>query len=144
MELPTNISNLTFPILCIGKNGFLTTVNNRDKLEICGEEAINSGYFLGMILVDSSGKSWEVQSVKKVASGGLFGGWRLFHSRRIRVQLELASKGIFNLTGLQDRVCEAIDHLPAQWDTIEDTSDTKERVKKTASVSTLVNLFTDQ
>jgi len=134
----------TFPVLCIGRKGFLTAVTDRNALETCGQSALDSGYFVGMLLVDSSGRSWEVRSAEKVAGVGPLGGWRLLRSRRIRVQLELVESHPFDLAGLQDRVCEAIDQLPAQWEVVEETTDTKARVSTAGTIRDLIGLFSGQ
>jgi len=134
----------TFPVLCIARNGFLTTVSDRNALETCGQSALDSGYFNGMLLVDPTGTSWEVRSAERVASVGPLRGWRLSRSRRIRVQLELAQSRRFDLTALQDRVCEAIDRLPAQWEVVEDPADTKARVRRAGTIPDLISLFAGQ
>ena len=134
----------TFPVLCIARNGFLTAVADRDGLEACGQSALDSGYFEGMLLVDPTGRSWEVRSAEKVASVGPLGGWRLLRSRRIRVHLDLAEGPPFDLGGLQDRVCEAIDQLPAQWEVVEETTDTKARVRRAGTIRELIGLFAGQ
>lgn len=134
----------TFPVLCIAKNGFLTAVADRDALETCGQSALASGYFEGMLLVDPTGRSWEVRSAEKVANVGALGGWRLLRSRQIRVRLELAESRAFDLAGLQDRVSEAIDRLPAQWEVVEETTDTKAGVKRAGTIRELIGLFAGQ
>jgi hypothetical protein len=48
------------------------------------------------------------------------------------------------LARLQDRVCEAIDRLPAQWEVVEDTADTKARVRSAGTVGELITLFARQ
>jgi hypothetical protein len=133
-----------FPVLCIAKNGFLTAVADRDTLETCGQSALDSGYFEEMLVIDAAGRSWQVQSAAKVASVGALGGWRLLRSRRIRVRLELLESRPFDLARLQDRVCEAIDRLPAQWEVVEDTADTKARVRSAGTVGELITLFARQ
>lgn len=134
----------SFPVLCIAKNGFLTAVADRDALETCGQSALDSGYFNGMLLVDPSGRSWEVQSAEKVANVGALGGWRLLRSRRIRVWLKLTEGRTFDLAELQDRVSEAIDGLPAQWEAVEDTTDTKARMRRAGTIPELISLFAGQ
>lgn len=133
-----------FPLLCITRNGFLTAVADRDALETCGQSALDSGYFSGMLLVDPSGRSWQVRSAEKVANVGALGGWRLLRSRRIRVRLELAEGHPFDLAKLQDRVSEAIDRLPAQWEAVEDSAETKARVERTGTIPELISLFAGQ
>lgn len=134
----------SFPVLCIAKNGFLTAVGDRDALETCGRSALDSGYFNGMIVVDPSGRSWEVRTAEKVANVGALGGWRLLRSRRIRVRLELAEGRQFDLEELQARVSEAIDRLPAQWEAVEDTTNTKARVRRAGTIPELIGLFAGQ
>lgn len=134
----------TFPVLCIAKNGFLTAAADRHALETCGRSALDNGYYEGLLLIDPTGRSWEVRSAEKVASVGAMGGWRLFHSRRIRVRLQMREGRRFDLPTLQDRVSEAIDRLPAQWEAVEDTAETKARVRHTATISDLIHLFAGQ
>lgn len=134
----------SFPVLCISRRGFLSAVRERDALEICGQSALDAGYFVEMILIDSAGQSWQVRSVEKVANVGPFGGLRLLKSRRIRVRLDLAQGQRFDLAGLKTRVCEAIDQLPEQWEAQEDTTETKARVNGAASIPALIELFTEQ
>jgi hypothetical protein len=117
---------------------------DRDALETCGQSALDSGYFEGMLLVDATGRSWEVRSAEKVASVGALGGWRLLRSRRIRVRLELMEGRSFDLAGVQDRVSEAIDRLPAQGEVVEDTTDTKARVRSAGTIPELIGLFAGQ
>jgi hypothetical protein len=135
----------SFPVLCIARNGFLTAVADRDALETCGQSALDSGYFEGMLLVDATGSSWEVRSAEKVAGVGALGGWRLLRSRRIRVRLELTEgRCPFDLAALQDRVSEAIDRLPAQWEVVEETTETKVRVRRAGTIRELIGLFAGQ
>lgn len=133
-----------FPVLCIGRNGFLTAVANRDLLETCGQSALDSGYFAGMTLVDSTGRSWEVRSAEKIAAGNPLGGWRLLHSRRLRIRLDLVEGHPFDLAALQDRVSNAIDQLPAQWEVVEETTDTKARVRRAKTIREIIGLFVGQ
>lgn len=133
-----------FPVLCIAKSGFLTTAANRDLLETCGQSALDSGYFDGMLFVDTSGRSWEVRAAEKVANVGTLGGWRLLRPRRIRVRLTLAEGRHFGLQELRDRICKAIEQLPAQWEAIEETTDTKFRVQNAGTIAELIALFVGQ
>ena len=134
----------SFPVLCIARNGFLTSVADRDALETCGQAALDSGYFEGMLLVDATGRSWEVRSAEKVAGVGALGGWRLLRSRRIRVRLGLAEGRPFDLAALQDRVSAAIDRLPAQWEVVEETTETNARVRRAGTIRELIGLFAGQ
>lgn len=134
----------SFPVLCIAKNGFLTAVASREALETCGQSALDSGYFEGMLLVDTTGRSWQVRSAEKVASVGALGGWRLLRARRIRVRLDLTESRLFDLAGLQARVSDAIDRLPAQWEVVEETADTKARVRGAGTIRELIGLFARQ
>jgi hypothetical protein len=134
----------SFPVLCIAKNGFLNAVKDREALETCGQSALKSGYFSGLVLVDPTGRTWEVRSAHKVGYAGPLGGWRLLHSRRIRVRPDLAEGPGFELGNLQDRVCEAIDQLPAQWEAVEDIEQTKSRVRSAGSIPALIELFLGQ
>lgn len=134
----------SFPVLCIAKNGFLNTVNDREALETCGQSALKSGYFSGLMLVDSEGNAWDVRSARKVGNVGALGGWRFLQSRQIRVRLELARSQTFELGALQERVCAAIDQFPAQWEAVEDIKLTKSRVSTTGSIPSLIVLFVGQ
>jgi hypothetical protein len=134
----------SFPVLCIAKNGFLSAVKDRAALETCGQSALRSGYYSGLLLVDSEGDAWEVRSATKVGPIGPLGGWRLLKSRRIRMRLELSRCERFDLGALQERVCAAIEQLPAQWEVVEDIEQTKARVRRTESVPSVIELFVGQ
>jgi hypothetical protein len=136
--------SISFPILCIARNGFLTSVLDRDALEICGQSAFASGYFDGLLLFTSTGKWCPVKSAVKVANVGPLAGWRLLKSRQIRVRLELAEVRDVALPEIQELVCDAIDRLPAQWEAVEKTNDTKARVMAAVTVRELINLFAGQ
>lgn len=133
-----------FPALCISRCGFLTGMKNREALETCGESALRSGYFTGLLLVDPAGRSWEVRSAEKVANVGPLGGYRLFRSRRIRVRLDLVEGPSFDLDKLKDRMCEAIDQVPLQWEALEDSGETKGRVRSMPSILGLIELFLEE
>jgi hypothetical protein len=48
------------------------------------------------------------------------------------------------LQELQERVSEAIELLPAQWEAVEETTDTKFRVRQAENIAQLIALFTGQ
>jgi hypothetical protein len=58
--------------------------------------------------------------------------------------LQLAKARHFSLQELQGRVSEAIEQLPAQWEAVEETADTKVRVQKAATIAQLIALFAGQ
>jgi hypothetical protein len=133
-----------FPVLCIAKNGFLHAVKDRAALEECSQSALASGYYSGLMLVDSEGGTWAVRSATKVGSVGPLGGWRLLKSRRIRVRVELDRGERWDLGALQERVSSAIEQLPGQWEAVEDIEQTKSRVRSTESIPSLIELFVGQ
>jgi len=135
-EMPT-----AFPVLCISRIGYLNIFRTPDDLERCIDFALKEGFYSDLLLIEITGKSWKVQSAKKIGNVGPFGGYTLSRGRQIRVKLDVTLGHQFDLTQLQERICGAIDQMPHQWDGIEDTEVTKERVRRAAAIPSLIELF---
>jgi hypothetical protein len=78
-----------------------------DDLNQCSKTALKKGFFSDQILVDASGRTFGVQSAKKVHGVGPFWGYNLFLNQRIKVELTLRPLPSMSLEEVRARVREA-------------------------------------
>ena len=135
---------IDLPLLSIARDGYLDATYDPKHLEKCTRQALGSGYFDGLLLVDKSGSSWIVAKVRGVGSRSdrLWGriGFRL-----VQVELDLRDSERFDLRSLKTRVEQAIDRSPAQWEgALHGVSSIKEDVARAGNMETLIRLFVGQ
>jgi hypothetical protein len=62
----------------------------------------------------------------------------------MKLDLELEAGEQLPLSGLQDRICEAMAKLPAQWETAEALSVAQERVRRARSIREVIDMFAQE
>jgi hypothetical protein len=71
-----------------------------------------------MLLIDSEGESYEVMRAVQLHGEGPFWGFSLTYSRRVRLELQLQSRGKLNLAEVKQTVCEAMSRDPHMWEAV--------------------------
>jgi hypothetical protein len=86
--------------------------------EICYAYTFKEGYRDGMLLVDSTGRSWEIRSIRKLGlDGSLLVRILRFLTRgtRYRIEPEIVERAPMSLEEVKARILEAIDRYPENY-----------------------------
>lgn len=131
---------LHFPVLAIARDGVLNSVNDEQELCTASRHALVSGYFRGLTLIDSCGRSWIVDRARKIASVNRLVGWLGFGL--IRVKLCLRINGHLNVDQAKTLVLGAVDRCPEQWEgALDGIKAIKDRIARAGSIQSLVQIF---
>jgi hypothetical protein len=135
------MDHLEFPVLSIAANGFLSSTKDQTSLETCTKWALRKHYFDGLLLIDATGRMFQVQRANERRSAPL---WRRLFGRYATVDLQMEPTGHIGLQQLQDRACEAMQRLPEQWEAVEGVEAAQGRVQAARSIREVNEMFLDQ
>ncbi len=132
------MNNMKFPIIAFSQ-GLIFIFRNMEELTTCGTLALKNNFYNGMVIYDSEGKEFEVIKAKKIGHVGPFFGFRLFHSRKIRVSLELKEKtSKISLEQLKKKICDMIDQKKSFWSAAGDINDLKKEIQKAETFTEII------
>ena len=141
MTSPKTTKPSDYPVLCV-KGSSVSVCNTEADFARATPHALRSGWFDGLLVVDSSGYAWTVSHAEKVEghSGRLFAG--LFAPRvvTIRCVYEDAPKQI-SLQEVQELLCRAFEGDPNHWEAYASLDQLKTDVRNTQSLSELFKLM---
>jgi len=140
-------TNPEFPAVCVATNGFVASVSNRQALESCTATALRTGYYDRLEFIDTAGQVFRVLGTGEMPRFGqklVTHLWRRLRGAQIKVDVKLEPREQLPLSGLQDRICEAMAKLPAQWETVEDLATAQERVRRARSIREVIDMFAQE
>lgn len=85
-DLKTN--QLCYPVLRLSK-GMIFPARNIDELDRCKMTALRSGFFNGLVLIDSDGRKLRVSGARKLRGVGPFFGFNIFLNQVVQIALTL-------------------------------------------------------
>lgn len=133
-----NVSELGFPVLTFNRFG-PSIFRRADDLTSTFASSLRQGWFDGLEIVDSRGKTFTVQQVRTVGSIGPFWGLSLFFSRRLRVDLTLReSDRPLSLEDVKARLARSFDEWEG-WQARGDFPELKARVEAARTVGELID-----
>ncbi len=147
VERAVTAPNPEFPVVCIAANGFVCSVSDGQSLGSCTPTALRSGYYDRLEVIDTAGQVFSVLGAREVPRPDeklVTHLWRRLQGAHIRVDLELEAREQLPLSGVQDRVCEAMAKLPAQWEAVEDLSVAQKRVRRARSIREVIDMFAEE
>src|SRR5689334_5071817 len=56
----------TFPVLTIDRNGIMFSARSQEQLGRCSKRGLRKGCFNDLLIIETSGQSWEVKSATKI------------------------------------------------------------------------------
>jgi hypothetical protein len=120
MTTPSDAVAFEFPIICFTSDGDMWAFDSPFELMSSGPVTLSEGTQIGMEMVEATGRSWRVVSVKR--SGYVPFTWsRIFRPRLFKVVHQLEPGPILSLAEVQARVCASFDAFPDYWR--DDTTD---------------------
>ena len=81
-------SILVYPVLAFDRYSF-GVKRDVEELTVVWTSLIRSGWFVGLQIADSDGKTFEVASARKLHSVGFLWGFNPLYGRRVKVELKL-------------------------------------------------------
>lgn len=133
-------NDLQYPVILFARDGF-EIKRTAEQLTVTFQPLLTDGWFKNLKIVDSNGSKSMVVSVKGLGGVGLFWGYSLFFSRRVRIQLELEP------IAASDTLSE-VRHLVLKdfkdwqgWESRVDFDDLKAAVEKATSVAEILKLM---
>jgi hypothetical protein len=124
-----------FPALGLSRR-HLIAFRDLDALTTCGEAGLKNGFFNDLVLLDSEGYRYKVRGTRKLGPAGPFAGFRLFRSRKIRIDLDLAAPERLSL----EEAKQWISNVLSDSEGI-DVDATREKIRQSQTYADIVNLF---
>ena len=84
-------TDLVFPVICFSQ-GIFEVMEDLGKLTTCNTLGLKRGWYDGLLIIDSLGKSVLVKSARKLHGVGRFWGYNIFLNQRIKVELTYEGK----------------------------------------------------
>jgi len=139
-----DLDELSFPVLFITKDFKVADMARRpDDLLICGKGALHNGFFNNLLLVDTGGKAYRVKNAKKLHGVGLFWGYRLFHTQRIRVELQIEEEPqAMPLDEVKTYIFTSFRTWHG-WQSRGDFEELKQQIKNAKSISEIMELLSE-
>lgn len=80
--------DLEYPVLQIDKKGYMWVSIDEDTLTTARSHSLKTGWYKGMILVDSGGRSVKVKDIRFISGKGKYRGYyTMFLDRFVRIEL---------------------------------------------------------
>ena len=117
---------LEFPIVAFSKNSF-HIARNENEILICTKIALKNNFYKGMIIVDSTGTSYNIVNAKKIKGVGPFWGYNIFLNQKIKVELTYKDDcSNLNIELFKNKVLNYI--KIAKWDSADNYEDIKLKI----------------
>ena len=138
--LSMNAHSVAYPALCFSQ-GNVSVINDEAQLTTCGTLAIKNGYFKNMTLIGADGLAHKVNGADKLHGVGLFGGYRLLRSRRIRVRpIFKGDAAPVTLDEVKDWIFQSFRKWHG-WEARGDFDELQQNVRKAQTIPELIGLL---
>jgi len=132
------VDDVAFPALGRLANGTLDILPTANNLTLNTANGLRGGFYTGYELVDSQGRWLRIRNARKLHGVGPFGGYSLFLSQKIRVQLEIEDER-------REATLEEIKNLVlaefvsgSSWESRGDFDSLRARVRSAKSIAELL------
>jgi hypothetical protein len=135
-----NENDLCFPVLCLYE-GTLFGSPRADALTSTTTVALRDGLFEALRIVDSEGRMFVVQSVRRLHSIGPLWGFNFFLNRRIRITIDMRENGTVSADGLRQLVLRDFTNWHG-WRSRGDFAEMERAVENSSTVAEIIRLVT--
>jgi hypothetical protein len=106
---------------------------------------LKKGHFVGLLIVDSTGKAVRVRNARKLHGIGRFGGYNIFLNQKIRVELELDG-ALFQMSlhEVKSRLMADFHSDGGHWDSCEDFDDLVSFVRSANAIDEITKFMTER
>ena len=101
-----------------GEGEYIRVFDDERSLTTWDRWSLEHGALTGMLLVDNTGRNWEIRSAKRLQASGspLAKAIRfLFRQQSYKVDLEIVEKDPITLDEVKTRFCRWMDDNPDDW-----------------------------
>ena len=120
-----------YPAILFDSPTIFEVVEREEQLTICSKTALRRGYYKKLRIFDSSGRSYLINSAKKIGTLGRFWGYNFFLNQTVRVELEFSKKVEETfLEDLKEKILNAFDKGRNFWGSRGDLPELKKLVRE--------------
>jgi hypothetical protein len=113
-----------YPILGFTPDGDIWGFPDREALTVCGSKTLKDNMQADMELVDATGQSWRVLSVRRTGAADTLLNRLMFLGKRLwRIEHELEALPAVGLAETLVRVCKGMEANPGYWSDDDEVSD---------------------
>lgn len=134
-------NTLHFPVLQFSQGGLFPATSDT-SLTTCSRTALKNGFYSGLLILDSGGKTRTVTGAKKLKGVGPLWGYNFFLNQRIAIELIWSGDtGSMTKNEVESLVLRTIQSSPS-WTGSLDLAEITESIIAADSVGRIVEIIT--
>jgi len=142
MAIEDRTEQLVFPALAFSK-GHMSFIDSLQRLTTCSAVAMKKGFYRGLFLIDSAGRSWLVKEARRAGTIGPFWGFSLFRTQKLKVILALGEAELLALEEAKAKVLSSLARDRAFWEAGGDYDVIELGVREAKNFPALIQALSD-
>lgn len=131
-------NSIKYPAIILDRNNTVEIIKSNDDLTSCSDKALKNGFYKGLVIIDSSGKSLKIINAQK----NKIKKFSIFLNHIISVDLEYDSKVInFSVSQFKEKIISMIEKKKGFWSSAWDINELKDEIDKAENYEDVMQLL---